>query len=119
MELLIAGGVGEHGRNCFLVQGETLDFLVDCGIMADTPEDPYPRLTREQICNLDAVFLTHSRADHTGALPWLYGNGFRGTVIAAEETLRQLCADLISVQQRAEELFLEEPPDLLPPAKNA
>ena len=31
-----------------------------------------------------------------------------------EETLRQLCADLISVQQRA-----EEPPDLLPPAKNA
>ena len=36
-----------------------------------------------------------------------------------EETLRQLCADLISVQQRAEELFLEEPPALLPPAKNA
>ena len=36
-----------------------------------------------------------------------------------EETLRQLCADLVSVQQRAEELFLEEPPDLLPPAKNA
>ena len=36
-----------------------------------------------------------------------------------EEALRQLCADLISVQQQAEELFLEEPPDMLPPAKNA
>ena len=90
MELIIAGGVGEHGRNCFLVQGETIRFLVDCGKMADTPEDPYPRLTRKQISGLDTVFLTHSHADHTGALPWLYENGFRGTVIAAAETLRQL-----------------------------
>lgn len=90
MELFIAGGVGEHGRNCFLVQGETIRFLVDCGNMADTPEDPYPRLTRERIGGLNAVFLTHSHADHTGALPWLYENGFRGTVIAAAETLRQL-----------------------------
>ena len=90
MELIIAGGVGEHGRNCFYVQGEAIRFLVDCGKMADTPEDPYPRLTREQICKLDAVFLTHSHADHTGALPWLYENGFQGTVIATAETLRQL-----------------------------
>ena len=74
MKLMIAGGVGEHGRNCFLVQGETVRFLVDCGKMADTPEDPYPRLTRAEICRLDAVFLTHSHADHTGALPWLYEN---------------------------------------------
>ena len=90
MELIIAGGVGEHGRNCFLVQGETIRFLVDCGKMADTPENPYPHLTREQISGLDAVFLTHSHADHTGALPWLYENGFQGTVIAAAETLSQL-----------------------------
>ena len=90
MELFIAGGVGEHGRNCFLVQGETIRFLVDCGKMADMPENPYPRLTQEQIGRLGAVFLTHSHADHTGALPWLYENGFGGTVIAAEETLRQL-----------------------------
>lgn len=90
MELIIAGGVGEHGRNCFLVQGETIRFLVDCGKMADTPEVPYPHLTREQISGLDAVFLTHSHADHTGALPWLYENGFCGTVIATAETLSQL-----------------------------
>ena len=28
MKLLIAGGVGEHGRNCFYVQGERRCFLV-------------------------------------------------------------------------------------------
>ena len=90
MKLVIAGGVGEHGRSCFWVQGSAFSFLVDCGKMADTPEDPYPHLTREQIGRLDAVFLTHSHADHTGALPWLVENGFRGPVIAAGATLRQL-----------------------------
>lgn len=90
MKLYIAGGVGEHGRNCFLVNGKSVNFLVDCGKMADTPLDPYPRLSTEQIKNLDAVFLTHSHADHTGAVPWLYENGFHGTVIASDETLRQL-----------------------------
>lgn len=90
MELYIAGGVGEHGRSCFYVQGESICFLVDCGKMADTPENPYPRLNTDRIQRLDAVFLTHSHADHTGALPWLYENGFSGAVIAADETLRQL-----------------------------
>ena len=90
MKLLIAGGVGEHGRNCFYVQGKTHCFLADCGKMADTPEDPYPHLTPEQIRRAEAVFLTHSHADHTGALPWLRENGFQGTVIATEETLGQL-----------------------------
>lgn len=90
MELFIAGGVGEHGRNCFYVQVAAIHFLVDCGKMADTPEDPYPCLAREQIGSLDAVFLTHSHADHTGALLWLYENGFQGTVIATAKTLSQL-----------------------------
>ena len=89
MKLFIAGGVGEHGRNCFLVQGDTACFLVDCGVMAGSTQ-PYPRLSAEQIRLLQYVFLTHSHADHTGALPWLYENGFTGTVVASEETLRQL-----------------------------
>jgi predicted metal-dependent RNase len=33
MELYIAGGCSEHGRNCFLVKGENLSFLVDAGLM--------------------------------------------------------------------------------------
>lgn len=92
MKLYIAGGVGEHGRNCFLVNGESISFLVDCGKMADTPLDPYPRLTKEQITNLDACIPHASHtADHTGAIPWLYENGFNGTVHAcSDETLRQL-----------------------------
>lgn len=89
MELRIAGGCGEHGRNCFLVKGETLSFLVDCGYMAGEANG-YPRLSAQDIAGLDFVFLTHSHADHTGSLPWLWEGGFHGPVIATAATLSQL-----------------------------
>ena len=34
MILKIAGGCGEHGRNCFYVEAKNVTFLVDCGVMA-------------------------------------------------------------------------------------
>ena len=57
MEFLIAGGVGEHGRNCFFVKTERISFLVDCGKMAGAAQ-PYPNLSPEQIQSLQYVFLT-------------------------------------------------------------
>lgn len=89
MRVTFAGGVGEHGRNCFLVEGETLSFLVDCGRMAGA-QDPYPALTAAQARGLDFVFLTHSHADHTGALAWLAGLGCTATVVATSATLSQV-----------------------------
>ncbi len=89
MILKIAGGCGEHGRNCFLIDTNTETFLVDCGIMQGS-DKPFPRLTAEEIRRLNYVFLTHSHADHTGAIPWLYENGFCGKVIASAATLEQL-----------------------------
>ncbi len=90
MRLKIAGGCGEHGRNCFYVETEDSAFLVDCGLMAEEAEEGYPHLEIEDIHKLKYIFLTHSHADHTGALPWVLENGFKGSVIASEQTLKQL-----------------------------
>lgn len=90
MRLSIAGGCGEHGRNCFLVEGKCINFLVDCGVMAGEEGGGYPRLSAEQVRRLRCVFLTHSHADHTGALPWLRSMGYTGPVIASRHTLKQL-----------------------------
>lgn len=92
-ELKIAGGVGEHGRNCFYVDAGEDTFLVDCGKMGGS-DDPFPKLERSDIRRVKYVFLTHSHADHTGALPWLFKNGFDGTIIASSQTLEQLTVPL-------------------------
>lgn len=89
MRVTIAGGVGEHGRNCFLVESRELSFLVDCGVMAGAAM-PWPRLTDDQIRPLRYVFLTHSHADHAGALGWLAEHGFSGQIVASGATLMQL-----------------------------
>lgn len=90
MKLKIAGGCGEHGRNCFFVNEWDISFLVDCGMMAEEGLQGTPHLLPHEIAALQYVFLTHSHADHSAALPWLFSNGFKGTVIATLETLKQL-----------------------------
>ena len=52
MRLHIAGGCGEHGRNCFHVEGTQTNFLLDCGVMAGEEGGGYPRLSPEQIRSL-------------------------------------------------------------------
>ena len=89
MKLYFAGGYGEHGRNCFYVRSESACFLVDCGILPGVA-DCMPNLNHAQIAAAEFVLLTHSHVDHVGALPWLYGNGFDGTVFLSESTLRQM-----------------------------
>ena len=91
MELYIAGGCGEHGRNCFYLETKDTAWMVDCGVMAGTEGDgKFPHLTMEQIQKLQAVFLTHSHADHTGAIPWLLQQGYEGPILAATPTFSQL-----------------------------
>ena len=91
MELYIAGGCGEHGRNCFYLETEDIAWLVDCGVMAGAEGDgKFPHLNEKQIEKLQAVFLTHSHADHTGAIPWLLRQGYEGSIIATTPTFSQL-----------------------------
>ncbi len=98
MILKIAGGCGEHGRNCFLVKNDNDSFLVDCGLLSSSGT---PELTEDEIRSVRYLFLTHSHADHSGAIPWLYQNGFNGKIIASEQTLKQLAfavSDSVSLE---------------------
>ena len=91
MKLIVGGGCGEHGRNCFFVENGEGSFLVDCGLM-EGDADPYPRLLPEQIQKARWLFVTHSHLDHTGAYRWLLEKGFCGQAVMTGETAYQLGA---------------------------
>lgn len=90
MYCYVAGGCAEHGRNCFLIQGESSAILLDCGLMKELSGVPFPRLSPEQIRQVDYLLLSHCHFDHSGALLWLYEKGFRGRVVSSSFTLEQL-----------------------------
>lgn len=82
MELTFYGATATVTGSKTLVEAGGLKLLVDCGLFqgfktlrernwAPLPFDP---------ASLDAVLLTHAHIDHSGALPLLTRNGFKGKV---------------------------------------
>lgn len=70
--------------------GEKLKFIVDCGLFQQEEGD---ELNKKLLFNADDVefcLVTHNHVDHTGRLPLLVKNGFRGKIYATETTCNLL-----------------------------
>lgn len=104
MRIDFFGGVETVTGSKYLVTAGKRRLLVDCGLFqgykqlrlrnwSPPPLDP---------ASLDAVILTHAHIDHSGYLPVLVRNGFRGPVFASRAT-RDLCEVLL-----ADSGFLQE-----------
>ena len=72
----------------FLVEGAGKKFLVDCGMYqgksAEEMENESPFLY--DVRDIDFMLLTHAHIDHSGRIPKLYNEGFRGPVYATKAT---------------------------------
>ncbi|SMP55338.1 MBL fold metallo-hydrolase [Anoxynatronum buryatiense] len=93
MKLKICGGVKEYGRACFLVETAAHSLLLDAGVMKGngvSGHQRWPLLTPDEIKALSGVFITHAHEDHTGALPRLFDQGFRGDLYGTQLTERYL-----------------------------
>ena len=85
MKIQFIGATHEVTGSCTLLEVGGRQYLVDCGMEQgiDVFENvPLPVAAGE----IDAVFLTHAHIDHSGMLPKLYKDGFRGTIFATRET---------------------------------
>ncbi len=94
--MIFLGGAGTVTGSKYLIEHDGARVLVDCGLFQGyknlrlmnwqpLPFDP---------TQLDAVILTHAHLDHSGALPLLVRNGFKGPVYASPSTIA-LCGLLL------------------------
>lgn len=97
MKITFLGGTETVTGSKFLVEAGRTRLLVDCGLfqgfkwLRERNWKPLPL----QSGSLDAVLLTHAHLDHSGYLPVLYGQGFRGPVHTHHAT-RELCRILLA-----------------------
>ena len=97
MELQFLGATGTVTGSKYLVRAGASTFLVDCGLFQGFKElrlRNWAPLPVPPAC-IDAVILTHAHLDHSGYLPLLGRQGFRGTVFCAPATL-ELCRILLT-----------------------
>jgi len=96
MKLSFLGAASTVTGSKYLIDHEGQRILVDCGLFQGYKN---LRLLNWQPfhfdpASLDAVVLTHAHLDHSGALPLLIRNGFRGPVYATPATI-DLCGLLL------------------------
>ncbi|WP_440054927.1 MBL fold metallo-hydrolase RNA specificity domain-containing protein [Pseudoalteromonas sp. T1lg65] len=87
------GAVQEVTGSCHLVHSGTFgEVLLDCGMHQGMRAKHF--ISREQFafnpCTIDMVILSHVHLDHSGRLPSLLHEGFRGPIYCTEATAQLL-----------------------------
>jgi metallo-beta-lactamase family protein len=87
--LEFCGAARQVTGSCYLITLPGTRFLVDCGMYQGRVEDEEHNQApfRFEPRDIDFVVLTHAHIDHSGLLPRLWREGFRGPVYATEATL--------------------------------
>ncbi len=104
MQLQFLGATGQVTGSCYRVETDDIRLLIDCGIYQeraylDRNWEPAPGPPSE----IDAVLLTHAHLDHSGRLPKLVREGFRGRIYCTAPS-----ADLADVLLRDSAKIQEE-----------
>jgi metallo-beta-lactamase family protein len=92
MRLTFEGAAGEVTGSLHRLAAGGKEFLLDCGMFQGRRKEA-ERRNRDfpfDASSIDAVLLSHAHIDHSGRLPLLVKNGFRGPVYATPATI-DLC----------------------------
>jgi len=105
MEITCVGGARTVTGSCFWCRNEKASFLVDCGMfhgperLEERNRAPFPFVAED----IEAVLLTHAHIDHSGLLPRLVREGFRGKIYATPATV-DLCAIMLPDSAHIQEM---------------
>ena len=89
MKLTFLGAAHEVTGSCYYLEACGQKILIDCG-MEQGPDTFENAKLPVRAADIDIVLLTHAHMDHSGKLPLLYKEGFRGQIITTSGTA-ELC----------------------------
>lgn len=93
MKITFLGAVHQVTGSRYLIEHENIKLLVDCGMFQGSHESvmrneqPFPVDPR----SIDVMVLTHAHIDHTGYIPALVKQGFKGSIYCSKGTFA-LCS---------------------------
>lgn len=96
MKITFLGATRQVTGSNYLVEAAGKRFLVDCGLHQGSMEEellnerPFDYNPEE----IDFMLLTHAHIDHSGRIPKLYKDGFKGPLYATEATC-ELCSIML------------------------
>jgi metallo-beta-lactamase family protein len=109
LQIQFLGAAHEVTGSCFLVTANGRRVLLDCGLVQGAPADE--ARNREPFAfepaSLDAVVLSHAHLDHSGRLPLLVQQGFRGAIYthrASRDLCRVMLRDVATLNERDAEI---------------
>ena len=106
--LTFLGGAGTVTGSCYLLETGKLKLLVDCGMFQGNRElrmRNYRNLD-VPVPSIDYILLTHAHIDHSGLIPRLFKQGFRGKVMATKATV-DLCGVMLPDSGHIQEMEAE------------
>lgn len=88
MDIKFFGAAKEVTGSNYLISTKTHKILIDCGLFQGSSEieeknfEDFPYNVRE----IDYLILTHAHIDHSGRIPKLVNDGFRGDILCTKPT---------------------------------
>ncbi len=104
LKLRIHGAAGEVTGSNYLIETEKYKVLVDCGFHQGQDEEKHEGESFPfDPASIDALLLTHAHIDHSGRIPLLVKEGFKGKIFCTFAT-----SELVEILWRDSARIMEE-----------
>ena len=106
MEITFFGAARHVTGSCTMVRCAGTTILIDCGLPQGSDEKDSGMDFPFSPAQIDYVLLTHAHIDHSGRIPLLYKEGFRGTIYCTAATV-DLCSIMLADSGHIQEMEAE------------
>ncbi len=106
MDITFYGAAKHVTGSCTYIKCDGVTILIDCGLAQGRDEKEMGEDLIFDPASIDYVLLTHAHIDHSGRIPQLVKEGFKGKILATSAT-RKLCDIMLSDSAHIQEMEAE------------